>query len=136
MLNWFHDFLHITCTVLKWQVPEIEVYISEHSPFPSVNVWVWPQGAWKQHPCNSNAMITIFFKPNLLFPFLFLFPFYFLFIPLFPDFYSLFPVYSLFPTSLSACLSISMHVHIRIRSAGSLQERWMMNTSLPGEILN
>ena len=35
---------------LTWQVPEMEVYISEHSVFPSVNVWVWQWVAWKQTP--------------------------------------------------------------------------------------
>ena len=29
----FCDFLYITCMVLTWQVPEIEVCISEHSVF-------------------------------------------------------------------------------------------------------
>ena len=66
----------------------MEVYISEHSAFPLVNVWVEQQRAWKQHPCNSNARITfILFESQMIL---------FLIYSLFPI-YSLFLAYSLFP---------------------------------------
>ena len=29
------------------------------------------QGAWKQHPCNSDARTTFIFEPKILFPVLF-----------------------------------------------------------------
>ena len=41
--------------------------------FPSVNVQVQQQGAWKQHPCNSNASITFIFFVSLVFYSLFYF---------------------------------------------------------------
>ena len=141
------SFSYITCTVLTWQVPKIEVYISEHSVFPTVNVWVWQQGAWKQHPCNSDARITliflnlVFYFYSLFIPYLFLFPILFFipylsFIPwsFFIPFLFFIP-YKLI-TSLSACINTSMHVwwgqlllmwippHV-----GSLWGTWMMNTS-------
>ena len=101
-------FSYITCMVLTWQVPEIEVYINEHSVFPSVNVWVQQWGVWKQHPCNSNARITfIFLKPSL---FIFI-PYLILFFILYSFFISclFFIPYKLI-TSLSACINTSMHV--------------------------
>ena len=39
------------------KVPEIEIWISEHSVFPSVYVQVKQQGAWKLHPYKSNAQM-------------------------------------------------------------------------------
>ena len=50
-LTTFHNFfLCITCMVLTWQVPEIEVYISEDSVFSLVNVQVWQWEGWKHTP--------------------------------------------------------------------------------------
>ena len=81
-------FLYITCMVLTGQVPEIEVYISEHSAFPSVNVWVWQWGepGKNTHVIPMPGLHLFIWRPSLLFPFL-----YSLFI-----LYSLIILYSMF----------------------------------------
>ena len=47
--------------------PENRNHISEHSVFPSVYIWVRQWGTWKSHPYNSNAKITMFIMPILVF---------------------------------------------------------------------
>ena len=80
---------------MYYMYPEIEVYSSEHSVFPSVNIWVCQQGTWKQHPCNSNARITFIFGSLKSFS---LFPIYSLFLIIL---YSPFILYSLYADAQS-----------------------------------
>ena len=114
-------FSYITCMVLTWQVPEIEVYISENSVFPSVNVWGVAMGSLETythvilipglHLFFLMASLLFYSSFHLLFYSLFLFPilffnfsFLFFFIP-----YFLFPfLYSLY-TDPEDCRSISLH---------------------------
>ena len=50
----FVTFSYIIYMVLTWQVPEIEVYISEHREFPLVIVQVW-----HKEPGNYTCTIPL-----------------------------------------------------------------------------
>ena len=62
MLKHFPQLI-VHLKVMFWydRVPKMEIWISEHSVFPSVYIQVRQQGAWKLHLYNFNAQKPVFY---------------------------------------------------------------------------